>query len=94
MTVIHEPHNLGSTPSDRPDLFAPSTDTAYDITVLSAYASANVAASSKDARAPILLREAEKHKRYDARLAVIGPGLKLLAFVMNHIGVLDDDARK
>ncbi len=59
MTVIHEPHNLWSTPSDRPDLFAPSTDTAYDITVLSAYASASVAASAKDARAPILRREAE-----------------------------------
>ncbi len=27
MTVIHEPHNLGSSPSDRPDLFAPLTDT-------------------------------------------------------------------
>ncbi len=63
MTVIHEPHNLGSTPFDRPDLFAPSTDTAYDITVLSAYASGNVDASAKDARAPILRREAEKHKR-------------------------------
>ncbi len=37
MTVIHEPHNLGSSPSDPPDLFAPLTDTAYDITVLSAY---------------------------------------------------------
>ncbi len=61
MTVIHEPHNLGSTPSDRPDLFASSTDTAYDITVLSAYASPNVATSAKDARAPILRREAEKH---------------------------------
>ncbi len=80
MTVIPEPHNLGSTPSDRPDLFAPSTNTGCDITVLSAYPSANVAASAKDARAPILRREAETHKRYDARLAVIGPGLKLLAF--------------
>ncbi len=49
MTVINKPHNLGSTPSDRPDLYAPSTDTAYDIALLSAYASANVAASSKDA---------------------------------------------
>ncbi len=78
MTVIHEPHNLVRTPSYRPDLFAPSTHTAYDITVLSAYASANVAASAKASRAPILRRAAEKHKRYDARLAVIGPGLKLL----------------
>ncbi len=59
MTVIHEPHNLGSTPSDRPDLFAPSTDTAYDITVLSAYASANVAASAK---APVLQYFAAKPK--------------------------------
>ncbi len=67
MTVIHEPHNLGSTPSDRPDLFAPSTDTDYDITVLSACASANFAASVKDARAPILRREAEKHKRITTR---------------------------
>ncbi len=81
-------------PSDRPDLFAPSTDSAYYITVRSAYASANVAASAKNARAPILRRGAEKHKRYDARLAVIGPGLKLLAFGMNHIGVLGDDAKK
>ncbi len=63
-------------------------------TVLSAYASANVTASTKDARAPILRREAEKHKRYDASLAVIGPGLKLLAFGMNHIGVLGDNAKK
>ncbi len=60
MTVIHKAHNLGSNPSDWPDLFAPSTETAYDITVLSAYASANDTASSKDARAPILRREAEK----------------------------------
>ncbi len=29
-----------------------------------------------------------------ARLAVIGPGLKLPAFGMNHIGVLGDDAKK
>ncbi len=94
MTVIHEPHNLGSTPSDRPDLLAPSTDTAYDITVLSAYASAKVTASSKDARASILRWEAEKHKRYDACLAVIGPGLMLLAFEMNHIGVLGAMQRK
>ncbi len=36
----------------------------------------------------------KKHKRYDARLAVIGLGLKLLAFGMNHIGVLGDDAKK
>ncbi len=71
-----------------------STDTAHDITVLSAYASANVAASSKAARAPILRREAEKHKGYNTRLAVIGPGIKLLAFEMNHIGVLGDDAKK
>ncbi len=84
----------GALHPDRPDLFAPSTDTDYDITVLSAYASANVAASAKSARAPILRREAEKHKRYDTRLAVIGPGLKLLAFGMNHIGVLGDDAKK
>ncbi len=48
----------------------------------------------QNARAPILRREAEKHKRYDARLAVIGPVLKLLAFGMNHIGVLGDDAKK
>ncbi len=34
------------------------------------------------------------HKRYDACLAVMGPGLKLLAFGMNHIGVLRDDAKK
>ncbi len=38
--------------------------------------------------------KAEKHERYDARLAVISPGLKLLAFGMNHIGVLGDDAKK
>ncbi len=94
MTVIHEPHNLGSNPSDRPDLFAPLTDTAYDITILSAYAPSNVKGFSKDARSPILRREAEKHKRYDARLATIGQGLKLLAFGMNHIGVLGDDAKK
>ncbi len=68
MTVIHEPHNLGSNPSDRPDLFAPLTDTAYDITILSTYASTNVSGFSKDARAPILRREDEKHKRYDVRL--------------------------
>ncbi len=42
MTAIHEPHNLGSTPSDRPDLFAASTDTTYNITVFSAYASATL----------------------------------------------------
>ncbi len=59
-----------------------------------AYASANVAASSKVTRAPILRREAEKHERYDARLAVIGPGLKLLAFEVNHIGVLAEEAKK
>ncbi len=29
-----------------------------------------------------------------ARLAAIGPGIKLLAFGMNHIGVLGDDAKK
>ncbi len=52
----------------------------YDITILSAYASANVSGFSKDARAPILRREDEKHKRYDVRLATIGPGLKLFAF--------------
>ncbi len=57
----------GALHSIRPDLFAPSTDTAYDITVLFAYESANVAASAKDARAPILRREAEKHKRYETR---------------------------
>ncbi len=62
--------------------------------MLSAHASANIAASAKDARAPILRHEAEKHKRYDARVALIGPGLKLLAFGMNHIGVLGDDAKK
>ncbi len=44
------------------------------LTILSAYAPANVNASSKDARAPILRREAEKHKRYASRLAHIGPG--------------------
>ncbi len=76
--------------SDRPDLFAPLTDTAYDITILSAYASA----FSKDARAPILRQEDEKHKRYDVRLATIGPGLKLLAFGLNHVGVLGDDTKK
>ncbi len=43
---------------------------------------------------PILRREDEKHKRYDARLATIGPGLKLLAFGLNHVGVLGDDAKK
>ncbi len=48
----------------------------------------------KDARAPILRREDEKYKRYDARLATIGPGLKLLAFGLNHVGVLGDDANK
>ncbi len=79
-TISGALHPIGRTSSP------PSTDTAYDMTVLSAYASANVAASAKDARAPILRREAEKHKRYDARLAVIGRGLKLLAFGMNHIG--------
>ncbi len=94
MTVIHEPHNLGSSPSDRPDLFAPLNDTAYDIAILSAYASANVSGFSKDARAPILRREAENHERYDVRLATIGPGLKLLAFSLNHAGVLGDDAKK
>ncbi len=54
MAVIHEPHNRGSSPSDRPDLFAPLTDTAYDITILSAYASAKRQWSgfSKDARGP------------------------------------------
>ncbi len=61
---------------------------------ISAYAPANVNASSKDARAPILRREAEKHKRYDSRLAHIGPGIKLLAFGMNHIGVLGSDAKE
>ncbi len=30
----------------------------------------------------------------DTRLATIGPGLKLLAFGLNHVGVLGDDARK
>ncbi len=35
-----------------------------------------------------------QHKRYDARLAAIGPGIKLIAFGMNHIGVLGDDAKK
>ncbi len=48
----------------------------------------------KDARAPILRREAEKHKRYDSRLAHIGPGIKLLAFGMNHIGALGSDAKE
>ncbi len=47
MTVIHEPHNLGSIPSDRPDLFAPLTDTAYDIAILLAYASTNVSGFQK-----------------------------------------------
>ncbi len=47
MTVIHEPHNLGSSHSDRPDLFAPLTDTAYDITILSAYASTNAGGFQK-----------------------------------------------
>ncbi len=61
MTVIHEPHNLGSSPSDRPDLFALLTDTACDITILSAYTSPNVSGVSRDARAPILRRENEKH---------------------------------
>ncbi len=74
--------------------FAQSTDTAYDITALSTYASANVVASAKSARAPILRREAENHKRYDARLVVIGAGLKLLAIGINNIGVLGDDAKK
>ncbi len=64
------------------------------ITGLSAYASANGTASSKDARSPILRREAEKHKRYDSRLAVIGPGLQLLTLRMNLIGVLGDDSKK
>ncbi len=64
------------------------------ITILSAYASTNVSGFSKDARAPILRRQDEKHKRYDARLATIGPGLKLLAFSLNHVGVLGDDAKK
>ncbi len=66
----------------------------YDITILSAYASTNVKCSAKDPRAPILRREAEKHKRYDARLAAIGPGIKLLAFSMNHVSVLGHDAKK
>ncbi len=48
----------------------------------------------KNARAPILRREDEKHMRYDVRLATIGPGLKLLAFRLNHVGVLGDDAKK
>ncbi len=48
----------------------------------------------KDARAPLPRREADKHKRFDTRLASIGPGLSLLAFGMNHIGVLGDDAKK
>ncbi len=43
--------DLGTIPSNGPDLYAPSTDTAYDITALSAYASANVTVSSK---APVL----------------------------------------
>ncbi len=90
-TVIHEPHNLGSCPSDRPDLFARLTETAYDIIILSAYAFAKVSLFSKDARAPILRREAEKHKRYDVRLA---PGLKLLAFGLDHVCVGSDDAKK
>ncbi len=58
----------------------------------SAYVCASITASSKDACSPILRREAEK--RYDARLAVIGPGLQLLASGMNYIGVLGDDAKK
>ncbi len=78
MPVIDEPHNLGSSPSDRPDLFAPLTDTAYDITILSAYASANFSGFLNDARAPILRGGDEKPKRYDVRLATIGPGLKSL----------------
>ncbi len=94
MTVVHEPYNLGSSPSDGPDLYAPSTDTACDITILSAYAPANVKSSAKEPRAPILRREAENHKWHDARLAAIGPGIKLLAFGMNHICVLGDDAKK
>ncbi len=52
MTVIHEPHNLGSTPSDLPDLIAPSTDIAHDITVLSA----------ASAKAPVLQYFAAKTK--------------------------------
>ncbi len=87
MTVIHEPYNFGSNPSDRPDLFAPLTDTAYYITILSAYAPSNVEGFSKDARSPILRREAEKHKRYDARLATIGQGLKLLYSLHDHIAL-------
>ncbi len=60
---------------------------------LSACASANVNGLSKDARVPILRREAEKHKLYNVRLATIGPGLALLAFCLNHVGVLGETRR-
>ncbi len=59
MTVIHEPHNLGSNHSDRPDLFMPLTGTADDITILYAYASANVSGFQKMHAQPF---DAEKMK--------------------------------
>ncbi len=47
-------------------------------------------------KTPLLQYFAAKPKSISdkARLAVIGPGLKLLAFGMNHIGVLGDDVKK
>ncbi len=55
VTLIREPHNIASSSSDRPDLFAESTDTGYDITVRSAYASAKVFLEGRTCS------EAEKH---------------------------------
>ncbi len=43
---------------------------------------------------PFYVEKMKKHTRYDARLAAIGPGLKLLAFGLNHVGVLGEDAKK
>ncbi len=40
------------------------------------------------------LREADERKRWDNRLAAIGPRQKRLAFCMNNIGVLADDVEK
>ncbi len=78
MTVGHEPHNLGSSPSHRPDLYAPSTDAAYDITILSAYAPANVKSFAKALALQFSVAKPKNTSDMNARLAAIGPSNFLL----------------
>ncbi len=43
---------------------------------------------------PFYVEKMKNTNSYDVRLATIGPGLKLLAFGLNHVGVLGGDAKK